>query len=130
MTRKHVPGTDPKYSPPSPGWVPCSRRIPVFWDDFAHYTNLLWAHIEAQDKKIKRLEVMAMASQADVDALTAALAQEDSDLNTAVTGIQAEIAALQAANPALDLTALSAQVDATAVAVAAAAALVPAPPAP
>jgi hypothetical protein len=44
-----------------------------------------------------------MATQAEIDALTTAV-------NTAVADIQAEIAALQAANPALDLSKLQAAV--------------------
>jgi hypothetical protein len=52
-----------------------------------------------------------MATQADVDALT----QKVSDLGTAlasdVTAITDEIAALQSANPSLDLSALSSAVD-------------------
>lgn len=55
-------------------------------------------------------EVKLMATQADVDALTARLAALDTRTTTAVAAIQAEIAALQAANPALDLTALTAAV--------------------
>jgi hypothetical protein len=47
-----------------------------------------------------------MATQADVDALTAAVSGVSTDLAAAVTNIQAEIAALQTANPALDLSAL------------------------
>lgn len=134
--RKHVPGGDSQYSPPSPGWVPCSRRIPIFWDDFAYYTNLLWAHIEAQDKKIKQLEKRMADQQVDIDALDAALVQEASDLNVAVGGIQTEIADLQAQiaagvpAPQLNLSNLQAHATALAAAVASAAALVPAPPAP
>jgi hypothetical protein len=48
-----------------------------------------------------------MATQADLDNLTAQLTAADQ-------GIQAEIAALQAANPALDLSGLQAAVQATA----------------
>lgn len=78
-------------------------------------------------------------AQSDIDALTTALSDTDAELGTAVTNltgdvtaIQAEIAALQAAQPQLDLTALTNAVqnaqstaDAVAAAVASAAALVP-----
>jgi peptidoglycan hydrolase CwlO-like protein len=90
----------------------------------------VWAYLLAQEEIINKIGERQVATQSDVDALTAALAQEDSDLNAAVSGIQAEIDSLKAANPSLDLSALSAQVDATKAAVAAAAALVPAPAAP
>lgn len=59
-----------------------------------------------------------MATQADVDALTTAvdtlvtnLIADDSALQTAVAGIAAEIAALQAQNPALDISALQTSVE-------------------
>lgn len=78
-------------------------------------------------------------AQSDIDALTSALSDTDAELGTAVTNltgdvtaIQAEIAALEAAQPQLDLTALTAAVTqaqstatAVAAAVASAAALVP-----
>lgn len=78
-------------------------------------------------------------AQSDIDALTAALSDTNAQLGTAVndlagdvTNIQAEIAALQAAQPQLDLSGLTAAVaaaqstaDAVAAGVAAAAALVP-----
>jgi hypothetical protein len=51
-----------------------------------------------------------MATQADVDALTARLAALDTRTQAAVVAIQAEITNLQTANPVLDLTALSAAV--------------------
>ncbi|HEY5201347.1 MAG TPA: hypothetical protein VIJ31_10610 [Acidothermaceae bacterium] len=57
-----------------------------------------------------------MSTQADIDALTTALTADDAAIAT-------EIAALQAANPSLDLSALQAAVAATA-------ALVPAATAP
>ena len=104
---------------------------PVRWWVLRH---VLWPelrkHARALDtikKKITKLEENIMAQQSDIDALAAALAQEDSDLNTAVAGIQAEIAALQNAQPALDLSGLQSQVDAMRGAVDAASALVPPP---
>ena len=60
---------------------------------------------------------------ADVQAITAAVA----DLGTAVTAVQAEIDALKAANPALDLTALDAAVASLTPAVTAVQGLAPAP---
>jgi uncharacterized protein YjlB len=75
-------------------------------------------------RRITALEVMAgiegamiVATQADVDALTAAVGDlesqvtaDETELGTAVAGIQAEIDALKNANPALDLTGLQAKV--------------------
>jgi peptidoglycan hydrolase CwlO-like protein len=87
--------------------------------------------INQQTVLINRMEKQIMSTQAEADAIAAELQQENSDLNAAVTGIQAEIDALKAAQPAIDLTALQDQADAVKAAVAAAAALVPAPaPAP
>ena len=58
-----------------------------------------------------------MATQADIDALTAQLTERDATLTTALTGIQgdvdtlkAEIAALQTGNPALNVAGLQAAV--------------------
>ena len=113
----------PRPEPPPQPQPPQGRYVTHV--EFDRRLNDLWSYVLGQTGQLTQLGERLMASQADIDALTAALAQEDSDLNTAVTGIQAEIVALQNANPALDLTALSAQVDATAAAVAAAAALVP-----
>lgn len=58
------------------------------------------------DSTITRIERQLMSTQADVDALTAQVSQVATDLQTAQTTIQAEIDALAAANPALDLTGL------------------------
>jgi hypothetical protein len=52
-------------------------------------------------------EVKLMASQADLDALTARLVALDTRDKNAVVAIQAEITALQSANPSLDLTGLT-----------------------
>lgn len=90
----------------------------------------LWDYVLGQAKLINKLGEQAVVAQSDIDALTAEVTQEDSDLNSAVTAIQAEIVALQQANPALDLSGLQSEVDAVKTAVAAAAALVPAPPTP
>jgi chromosome segregation ATPase len=94
---------------------------------------------QQQALSLKRMQKEISVAQSDIDALTSALSDTDAELGTAVanlngdvTAIQAEIAALQAAQPDLDLTALTAAVqsaqstaDAVAAAVASAAALVP-----
>lgn len=51
-----------------------------------------------------------MATQANIDALTATVTQVSADLATAQATIQAELDALAAANPTLDVTALTAAV--------------------
>lgn len=61
------------------------------------------AHLERQilavEKKNTTIGEALVATQADVDAITA-------NVQTAVTNIQAEITALQQANPSLDLSGL------------------------
>lgn len=52
-----------------------------------------------------------MATQTDVDTLTAKLDDLSTQLDTAVTGIQGDLDALKAANPGVDVSALSASVD-------------------
>lgn len=101
---------------------------PVGRAEFDAAINSLWTYVRAQKVAINKIRSSQMATQDQVDALTAELTAETSSLNAAVAGIQAEIAALQAANPAVDLTALQAQADALGAAVSAAAALVPAAP--
>ncbi len=66
--------------------------------------------------QLQRIE-NTMATQADIDALDAevtafvtSVTADDSTLITATTGIAAEIVALQAANPTIDLTALQGHV--------------------
>jgi hypothetical protein len=76
----------------------------------------------------ERLDLMA--TQADVDALTTAVDQIATDLTAAQSKLQAEINALAAANPGLDLTALQAAVAPVDAAVQALGALAPSPPAP
>lgn len=69
-----------------------------------------------------------MASQTDVDALTAQVGQVAADLATARTSLQTEIDALSSAHPSLDLSALQSAVaplDAAAVALGG---LAPTPP--
>lgn len=65
----------------------------------------LQTQITALNKKVAKL-----ASQADVDALTARLAALDTRTSAAVTAIKAEITALQNANPNLNLDGLTAAV--------------------
>lgn len=65
----------------------------------------LQTQINALNKKVAKL-----ASQADVDALTARLAALDTRTSAAVTAIKAEITALQNANPNLNLAGLTAAV--------------------
>ena len=55
----------------------------------------------------RKVDHFMSSTQAQVDALTAAVSAVNTDLGNAVTNIQAEIAALQQANPALDLTGLT-----------------------
>jgi hypothetical protein len=55
-----------------------------------------------------------MATQADVDALTARVNAIATQQNKALDEVKAEVKALQDANPALDLTALSGAVDSAA----------------
>lgn len=78
------------------------------------------------EKKIKELGANVSATQDQVNALAVVLHQEDSDLNAAVTRIQAWIDN----HPDLDLSELQAEVGNLGSAVSSAAALVPAPPAP
>jgi hypothetical protein len=65
-------------------------------------------------REIKELKELVMSEQSSIDAVTAALATLQTQLETADTNIQAEIAALQAANPAADFTKLNAEVAALA----------------
>ena len=61
-------------------------------------------------RAIQRLERQQMSTQADVDAVTTQAGEIASDLATAKVDLHAEIDALSAANPGLDLTALQAAV--------------------
>lgn len=87
-------------------------------DDWPRYAIELAIHLQ-------RLED-TVATQADIDALTAAVTADDSALLGAVTGIAAEIAALQSANPDLDLSGLQGKVTDLSSAVTSVQALVPA----
>lgn len=67
---------------------------------------------EQLDRALKTIteRINMSASQSDVDALTAQVTQVAADLGTAQTALQAEIDALAAANPSIDLSALQAAV--------------------
>jgi prefoldin subunit 5 len=77
-----------------------------------YYDLLIYHTLQRIERKVD----LIMSEQSEID-------QDVATLNAAVTNIQAEIAALQAANPALDLSALQ-------TAVAAVAAIAPATPPP
>lgn len=116
-----------EQNPPEefPDWRPLSRG------EFTGRISDIVRRIKALEQNQRMMGVTLMATQADIDALTTALTSEDSQLNTAVAAIQAEITALQNNNPTIDVTALQAAVASMTTAVSAAAALVPAtPPAP
>ena len=76
----------------------------------------------------QKLDVL-MTQSDDLAADVQAIDQAVTDLGTAATAIEAEIASLKAANPALDLTALDAAVGSLKTAVSGVAAIAP-PPAP
>lgn len=71
-----------------------------------------------------------MASQSDVDAITAELGSVATDLASTQVTLQAELDALAAANPNVDVTALKAAADALDPSVQKLATLVPDPVAP
>lgn len=72
----------------------------------------------------RKLDVL-MSQQDELNADVQAVQQAVTDLGTAATAIETEIAALKAANPALDLTALDAQVASLKTAVSGVAAIAP-----
>lgn len=76
-----------------------------------------------------RINLMAEASQQDIDNLTAEVSQVASDLQDAQSKLQAEIDKLAQANPGVDVTALKAAVDPLDAAVVALGNLQPSPPA-
>lgn len=98
-----------------PDWAPISVRV------FRRVLKDIWRRLSALEVMAGIEGEMIVATQADVDALTAAVGDledqvtaDETQLGTAVTGIQAEIDALKNANPALDLSGLQAKVtDAT-----------------
>ena len=103
------------------------RRIRALEDDSHHDNNPreIERRVRALEMHVHHQGDQIVATQADIDALTAALTAEDAELLAAVVAIQAEIAALQEANPELDLSGLTGAVAATSAAVDAVAALVP-----
>jgi len=127
--------TEQAFPPhPSPSPWPFTWT-PVTQDQFTTAATHIDRRLAAIEKAVHDIR-SNMATQADVDALTAALVAEDAELNTAVSSLQASvaaIAALLAVPPAqLDIAALQAEVatsqtlaDAVQAAVASAAALVP-----
>jgi len=72
----------------------------------------------------QKLDVI-MSQQDDLTADVQAIDQAVTDLGTAASAIEAEIAALKAANPALDLTALDTAVGSLKTAVSSVAAIAP-----
>lgn len=74
----------------------------------------------------RKLDVI-MSQQDDINADVQALDQAVTDLGTAASAIEAEIASLKAANPALDLTALDTAVGSLKTAVSGVAAIAPPP---
>ncbi len=79
------------------------------------------------DQRFDQLEELMTAAQSDIDALTTAVTAAVDALQTDVTAIQAEIAALQAAHPGVDVTALQAAVGSLTSTVTSVGALAPAP---
>jgi hypothetical protein len=93
--------------------------------------NLRFAELAVRITKLKELIVTTAGNtQADVDALTTAVGQLSDQLTTDVANIDAEIAALQAANPGLDLSNLQAAVTNLTGTVSNVTAIAPTPPAP
>jgi hypothetical protein len=74
----------------------------------------------------QELRTMSQSNQTHADALAAQLTAMDATLKAGVTAITDEIAALKAANPAVDFTGLDSAVTALGTDVAAAAAIPPA----
>lgn len=116
---------------PPPLWMP-----DTWWPwpkKFVVYRNLrnLWdfvvAQTEATTRSLERIEETMATTQDDINAVTAKLAEVKDTLTSADAGIQAEIDALKAANPTLDLSALQSEVDGLSAQVDATTALVPAP---
>lgn len=100
--------------------------------DWLDYLRLPWkvlpdmqADIARLQMTTHRMETIMAANQADIDALAVKLGELKDNLTSADAGIQAEIDALKAANPALDLSGVQAAVDALSTQVDATSALVP-----
>lgn len=79
---------------------------------------------------LQEIRAMSASNQATADADTAAILKAVADIGDAVTNIQAEIAALEANNPSIDLTGLNAAVAQLQPAVDAVTAIAPPPPPP
>ncbi len=94
------------------------RRDYVTFDEFERVVDQL------------RERISLMATQADVDAITAQITQVSTDLAAAKTSLQAEIDKLAVANPGVDLSGLQAAVAPLDAAVQAVGGLVPDAPAP
>ena len=80
--------------------------------------------------ELRNIKEIVMATQEQVDALTASIAQVSQDLASSSAAIQAELDALKSANPSLDLSALEAAVAPLDDAVKAVGALTPSQPTP
>lgn len=122
----HYPDGEP---PLEPWW---NEFIPVTRAELNRRLAGIESHLSALEVIQTQIGERQVALQDDINAVAAALADENSQLNTAVAGIQAELADLEqqiANGQQVDLSGLQAQVDAMKSAVDAAAALVPAPPA-
>ena len=89
-----------------------------------------FVNYEQLKERLEPIERQLMSTQADVDAVTALVAQVATDLATAQADLQTQIDALAAANPAVSLTALQAAVAPLDAAVVALETLAPTPPAP
>lgn len=87
----HCP--DGCQSSQQPGWFPVTRA------EFLRRVESIERHLMAVEESVTRIGERLMSTQADVDALTQAVTSD-------VEAINAEIAALQNANPALDLSGL------------------------
>jgi copper chaperone CopZ len=96
----------------------------VSQNEFVSAMENLWEYVLRQTDEINKLGAESVATQSDVDALTAqvqtldgqvatltsALQSQDATVQNAITNIEAEITALQNANPQLDLSALQSAV--------------------
>ncbi|MCW2767555.1 MAG: hypothetical protein JWO11_3514 [Nocardioides sp.] len=85
-------------------------NYPVTHGELRHRLQELWDYVLEQSNTVSILGEKLSVTQADLDALATSIAAD-------VSAIQAEIAALEAANPNLDLSGLQAAVaslDATA----------------
>ncbi len=98
-------------------WTKLPDQVQVLTELLVDMQSRLARH----ERSIKEMRKTMAVTQADLDALAGALNDVSTRLTSADEGLQAEIDALQAANPSLDLSGVqaalanvSAQVDATA----------------